>query len=445
MKSLFSLKTFLWAGFLFVTSFFISCTDDESEIGMSILPEGAGNGVYHDSLSVMNAYIYQQPDTIRINQANTFLGYLNDPRFGVFKYHFMAELNPNAYTDTLTGNDITGEKLVLTLIMDDYYGSADVNQKVVIYEINKNYRVYDLDSIPNDPSNVDNIIQDYYGDVVKEVEFDPHLDTVEIELPDSYRDLFIENFDIIDDDTLLRDQVFRGFYFKSVDNNGTGSVNTIDMTTSYLELQFKNINDEDSIHSLKFTMIPSFSSDNEKAISSICNLYEREYNLSEPADILHYDEDTTNAIASNQYLFVKDNNALETRITISGIDQWQDSGVVFFNKVDLLLTPDFLTQEEEENYSIDDITLYATLDTANYATTDMNLITTDYLEIGYDTINNNFSVPLTEAMKDLVNQKASKFSITLSMQNTGVSRVVLCGPEHETNPARLHVVYTKLN
>lgn len=459
-------------GFCFATCFFISCKDEESDLGLNLQPGGGTNIVFHDSTTTLRAYTYKQSDTLKINAKRTYLGVLNDPRFGQVQYNFFTELVPEIdtmFASTEISPIIDTVMLKLTVDPDPsvYMGnnSGAVVQTVKVYKMKNNI----LSTINN------NVLSSELIDEYKELESSFEFTFNPAEMLDStitfvlekgsseFYDLFYENRTHFNDDSVFRDEVLRGFYFESMDHGVEGGVNALNLTTSSFDVKYHyykttvnsdNTTTKDTIYNThSLSMVPVKDTTWVYQSNSNCNVVIHKHQPNDPITINEFATDPDTSI-HDKLIYIKSNNGLEARFNIGDLNHWKDSGNIFINKAVIELKEDFIDANDEV-YNANQY-LYARLDTMETLTVDAPNYYTEFIAVKYNGIGKGYTIPLTEVIPILIQEGITKLNVTLTTGVTlisskwsgvGTERVVLCSPNHpdESRKAKLHIVYTKLN
>lgn len=435
---------------LLLSLFALSCNDDLNDVGL-VLKEPIGRIlVNNDSLTTVECFTYESENNISVSTSNNLLiGYLNDPIFGTFINNCMFEIAPSS-TDITFDSLPVADSLILYFDITAAYGDTTTPQRFVVYEIDTTMPLSNLSG-----KELGDLTLTGYYDRTK-----PLADTTFYPNPADTMPLRIKlNKDILgsrlfdnyyyqidgDDSTKLNkysstdtfnELLLRGFVVEAKNTDGTGSILTVSLTdSSRMILYYKTAEYEDSTYQFKF----NFTSTNK------ANIFSKNIKSS-----LKYNPMYTEVVnaADDSVVYIKNNNALYSKIKLSGLKHWADSGNIAINRARITLqTVDQPTQDE----------IFAPLSSI-YATRDYNFQNallsqhgdyTNYVptEIELDTATNSYEVILTYEIQNAINNGNDSLIINIMGANDNIypNRTILKGAKHSTDPLKLYITYTKIN
>jgi hypothetical protein len=428
------LKTFQWAGFFFVSLLLFSCTDDLNDVGLEISPTNQVF-VYHDSLSTIHAYTTQLEELIFINKSSLMLGYLVDERVGVFQNNFMAEVATLGEKPDFGTNPVP-DSVILFLKYVSAYGDKTTPQTFAMYELNTNLPLENIDSLPNNDATINQ-----YFDANKflgSYTFIPK-DTITVfrfKLPESLAQKLIDtsNFKYYDTVPKFNANVFRGIYLmaKPLTNGGaTCSFSYSDST--FIQMYYHNDKD---------TTIYRYSINSS---TTKCNLFQRAFNPD--IQVVPYQTEPNEAF-EQELCYVKSNYGSDTRIDITELKRWADSGYVAINKAYLTVYADFTDTIEEQTFPAMSLGIYKLGDdfTKNIISDYYDSSTGQNRTAAYDTATNAYYIKLTQELFNTLQAREDTLSLVFTSPNaaTAANRMILKGAKNVKKPV-LKITYTKIN
>ncbi len=438
---MFRLKTFLWVGFCVSGYLLFSCTDDVSQLGLDLQNPIEKLQVHNDSSSVIHTYSVQQPDSITLWPYYLLLGYCNDPALGQFQNNFMTEVSLTSFS-TDFGDNPVADSLVLYLDYVAAYGDTTQTQNITVYELNKNLSLNDTAESINRQPMEESVIAKYY-DASKPLmtfSFRPNpADTMplRIKLPNSLRDRLLDTSYYHSQDTFNL-KVFRGFYFVANINDGGAISYFVDDDSTRMELYYHD-------DTVKHAYVYDIYNETYK-----CNIFKRSYN----PDIKVVPYKTTPDISYEQDLFyLKNNNALEGRIDISGLHTWADSGLFTINKAELILTVKPPETPSDSIYKHHASIMVFGIDSVfkrYYLGDYYDSYNQAYNSVPYDTVVDGYIVSLNYTIANAIKNGEDKVSLTIETDNSSIpanislaTRTLFLGAKAAEKPVKLKISYTK--
>jgi len=440
LKTIFSLSTFLsrktfqWAGFFFVSLIIISCSDDLNDVGLEISNTNRVF-VYHDSTSAISAYTTQIEELILINKSSLMLGYLVDERVGVFQNNFMAEVATLGEKPDFGTNPVP-DSVILYLKYVSAYGDKTTPQTFAVYELNTAIELENIDSMPNN----DATINQYYdaNKFLGTYTFTPK-DTITVmrfKLPDALAQKLMDtsNFKYYDTVPNFNTNVFRGIYLMAKPlTNGGASCSFSYSDSTFIQMFYHN--DEDTL-SYPFLI---------NSATTKCNLFQRSFRPE--ITIVPYQTEPNEAF-EQELCYVKSNYGSDTRIDITGLKQWADSGYVAINKAYLTVYADYTDTIEEQTFPAMSLGIYKLGDayTKNIISDYYDSSTGQSGTAAYDTATNAYYIKLTQELFNTLQAREDTLSLVFTSPNaaTAANRMILKGSKNVKKPI-LKITYTKLN
>jgi hypothetical protein len=435
LNTIASIKTFRWVGFFFAISWLVSCNDELNDVGLEISPSSRVL-IFHDSLTLLNSYTVAMEDLITTNPTNLILGYMIDTRLGVFQNNFMAEVKTLGRAVDFGENPVP-DSVVLLLKYTSINGDTLTPQTISFYELNLEK---ELDVINGKP-NSDATVNQYYNPdkFLGSFTFTPP-DTVTVmrfKLPYSLAERLIDtaNFKYYDTVVYFNWNVFRGIYAMAKPlTQGGGTCNFTYSDSTMVQLYYHN----DSLETASYTYNIN--------TTTKCNLFKR--SLNPDINIVPYKTEPDSALQQN-LCYVKSYNGCETRIDISGLKTWADSGYFAINKAFLTVYADYTDTIEEQTYPPMSLGIYqlgdsysidSVLDYYSYSTGQWGVV-------GYDTSINAYNIKLTQQLYSTIQEGKDTLSLVLtsSTNKTAPNRMILKGARDSDFPMELNITYTKIN
>lgn len=427
-------------GLLFVT-LITSCKDDDLGSELKLANEDNKTAVFNDSSMVVNAYTYQQYDSIFLNPQSLLLGYNVDDKIGEFQNNFMTEVAPSSYGISFGENPIA-DSMVLYLDYTYAYGDTSQLQTITVYELNKGISLNDpFDGIHAKPME-ESIISKFYDKTnpLTTFSFKPHpKDTLPIRvvLPANFIARFLDTVNYATLDS-FQTNVFRGFYFVAEPISTGGAISYFNVSDS-TGMQLYYHNDKDTL-TYKYII---------DAYTYRCNIFKRKYNNQInifPAGV-QPDENLMQDL-----FYIKFNNALEGRVEITNLQNWADSGFFTLNSAVLNI------YVEQPKTSIDSLYHYIPSITALQLNSNQQLVYLTeymadkaYLKVNYDTLPNGYGyrIDIRKTLYNAIQNGDDKLSLVLKpdkeINRSHANRIILKGTKNTEQPIKLKITYIRLN
>lgn len=239
------MKLFRFFAFAVCLSWAFACTDDFSEIGTSILPEGDQLYLSRDTFDVTSTTI--PVDKVYCFTISEWLGGFTDPNFGSIKCDFLAQLYPASEME-FGGEENIGDKLdstVLRMRFETFMGDSLTPMQLSVYALNKQLpEIPYTDINPEeyyDPSDL--LGRKFYtaSDISVEDSIkseDTYARTITLTMPQEFTDKIYQKFK--EDPDLFKskekfNQFFPGIYVKNSYGNGV----VIDIRETSIRFYYK--------------------------------------------------------------------------------------------------------------------------------------------------------------------------------------------------------------
>ena len=426
---------------------FAACKKSPETIGNGLISDDDYISTYHtnDVELVCHSYL----DSVGTkNVSNALLGSMDDPIFGLSQAGFCTQFRFSSAGQSF-GNNPTVDSIVLQLYLTGYYGDTTTWQTVHAYEL--------ADALISDSS--------YYNytevaieniDYANGYQFRPYprtkshvigTDTVaqpiiRIPLNNSLGDLLMGL-----DSTAYRDpeifkQHFLGLCLKCDPPAGNGSVSYLNLTNnSYtvLQLYYHNSDNPERAHRYDY-----YVTSNDTYFNQITH----DYTQGDPDFISQVVDGDT--ILGQQRVYLQTMGGVKTKITFPSLSHWNDTlseGCrIVINEAKLIVPA-----------AIVDTTVFTeprTLSLVMFNASGSTAILPDYQEGtsyfggSYNSNSHSAFFRISKYIQDLVssgNQKPYGLSLGINGGGYNAHRLVVNGPDMETDNMRLEVTYSIVN
>ncbi|HNQ67544.1 MAG TPA: DUF4270 domain-containing protein [Bacteroidales bacterium] len=313
----------LLTSFLLLCLGFYSCNEDDSEIGLGIIPGSDKILLFKDTIGV-DCYTVRDDNISTDERTLSPLGSYNDPIFGFSKASFVCQArisSNNVNFDTVQ----VINSLKLHLKYTSFYGDPSATQMVNVYRLKKD--IY-IDSVYYSEFSL--APSEYEILCSTPMSFNEADSIMTIELPLSLAESFVNDANsshFVDNTTFI--DFFKGFYI-TTDNLTTGgcifSLNLVD-ANSKMALYYN----DSAVYNFYI---------NSK--SAIINMFEHDYSSALP-EIQEALNDTT---ALYDYCYVQSMGGLKTKIKFPDLQTLFDSTNIVINKAQLKITIKSGTDED---------------------------------------------------------------------------------------------------
>lgn len=297
-----------------------SCSDENSPIGLNILPNSDKFEFKSDTIKV-ECFTIRDSKITTDERSLSPLGSYFDPEFGFTKASFACHLRLSASNvDFSNVQKING--MELRLRYKYHYGDSSTNQTVRVFRIKKN--IY-IDSVYYENFTFSDSELEFLAEAPLVVNSADTL--VKIQMPQSLIEEFISTSNktnFADNDKFL--SFFKGIYVTTENVSSSGAIYVFDLISTKSQMVFK-YND-----SLSFNFLI-----NSK--SAIINMFEHDYS-SASARIQNVLQDTT---VNNQYCFVQSLGGLKVKLKFPQLIEKFQNGIFGINKAQLVLNIDVST------------------------------------------------------------------------------------------------------
>ncbi|MDD3740475.1 MAG: DUF4270 domain-containing protein [Bacteroidales bacterium] len=307
--------------FLLLVLGFNSCNEDDSEIGLGIIPGSDKILLYKDTIGV-ECYTVRDDNIATDERTLSPLGSYNDPIFGFSKASFACQARISSNNVDFDTVEVINS-LKLHLKYDSFYGDPSSSQTVNVYRLKKD--IY-IDSVYYSEFSLDPSEYEFLS--TAPLAFNPEDSIMTIELPLSLAESFVygDSTNFIDNTTF--NDFFKGFYV-TTDNLSTGgciySINLVD-PESKMALYYN----DSAIYNFYI---------NSK--SAVINMFEHDYSTA-LAEIQAALNDTT---ALYDYCYVQSMGGLKAKIKFPELQTLFDSTNILINKAQLKITIKSGTEE----------------------------------------------------------------------------------------------------
>ncbi|MCI1648858.1 MAG: DUF4270 domain-containing protein [Bacteroides sp.] len=249
------------------------CDDNTGSLGIGMLPDSDGIKTQTKTFDVTTQTIIA--DSVYARTSTGYIGRFSDPNFGYYEASFLTELNctdnftfpavydPEKKTGYITGDSITGARLVL--FYSKWFGDSLNACRMSVYELNKKldkdrytnidpekyYNKYDSNSLlgtkaysAHDEAISDNVR--YGTDANGYALYSPHISfTLSKEFGDKLLKLNRQHPEYFKNSDEFINHVFKGIYAKC--EKGDGTILYIDQVALQVQFNFYTLNDSTHI------------------------------------------------------------------------------------------------------------------------------------------------------------------------------------------------------
>lgn len=413
---------------LFVVLFFIlgfiSCNkDDDSLIGMNIIPGGDRISLFCDTLSV-NFYTVKEDNVEVTDKSLSPLGSYIDPVFGFSKASFATQFKlPVSNVDFSKVENVNS--LILNLRLHSVYGDSITSQTVNVYRLNK-----DLDPAETYTSDFKFQPGEYQLLTTTTLKLDPSdtTRTVKLELPRELANEFVksENKDHFKNDSTFK-AFFKGLYFETVDVANGGGVFSFGLTDTKTKMIMK-YND-----SLEF----NFLIDSKLAL---IKMFEQDYTLASTELINAINDNTL-----HNYFYVQGLGGVKTKLSFPELETLFDSTNIAINRARLVVNLKQNTGEDEFAPPVR-LTLMKKDSDGNFGFVDDQRLSIKIFDGTYNTTTYSYTFNLTLHIQDLVkgDKDSEIYLVPLPARDFATPhRAVFYGNIDELKSPKLELYYSE--
>jgi hypothetical protein len=399
---------------------FYSCNEDDSEIGLGIIPGSDKILLFKDTIGV-DCYSVRDDNISTDERTLSPLGSYNDPIFGFSKASFVCQArisSNNVNFDTVQ----VINSLKLHLKYNSFYGDPSATQMVNVYRLKKD--IY-----------IDSVYYSEFSLAPSEYEilcsvpmaFSSADSIMTIELPLALAESFVDDANsahFVDNTTFI--DFFKGFYI-TTDNLTTGgcifSLNLVD-ANSKMALYYN----DSAVYNFYI---------NSK--SAIINMFEHDYSYALP-EIQEALNDTT---LLYDYCYVQSMGGLKTKIKFPELQTLFDSTNIVINKAQLKIT--IKSGTDEDLFSPPPkMTLVAILESGKYDFITDYKVNNSYFggSLGSDEYTYIFNIPFH--IQELINGNEDYGIYLFAVDNrTKPYRSVIYSNNNSDKSMKLEIYYSK--
>lgn len=425
---------------------FAACKKSPETIGNGLISDENYIGIYHTN--DIDIVCHSHIDSIGTkNVSNALLGSMNDPIFGLTQAGFCTQFRFSAAGQRF-GNNPTVDSIVLQLHLSGYYGDTTTWQTVHAYELADT-----LNNETNYYNYTEVTLNDF--DYTNGYQFRPHPrtkrhiignDTVtqpilRIPMSTSLGDLLIGL-----DSTAYRDpqvfkQHFHGLCLKCDPPVGNGSVSYLNLTNNsftVLQLYYHNSDNPEKTQRYDYYITSA---------DTYFNQITHDYTQGDPDFINQVLEGDT--ALGQQRLYLQTMGGVKTKITLSNISQWTDTLTaghqIVINEAKLIVPAAIVdTAVFTEPNTLTLVGLNA--DGSTSVLSDY-YEGTSYFGGSYNTTTHSGFFRISKYIQGLVSGKIIPYGLSLGISGGSYNahRLVVNGPEAETNKLRVEITYSIIN
>lgn len=420
MKKLLSYRSIILFSLMLTVFGFVSCNQEDSEIGLGIIPGSDKMQLFADTIDV-DCFTVLDNSISTDERTLSPLGSYNDPVFGFTKAGFACQARISSSNVDFSGVEVVNS-LELHLKYSSHYGDSATAQTVNVYRLKKD--IY-IDST-------------YYSDFTLQpseyellstapVYFDPADSLMKIDLPSDLATSFISasnSTHFVDNTTFI--DFFNGFYVTTDDMASGGCIFSL------------NLVDSDSKMILYYNDTASYDFYiNSK--SAIINMFEHDYTTALP-DIQTVLADTASL---HDFCYVQSLGGLKTKIKFPGISTMFDSTNIAINKANLIIKVKAGTNETSFAPP-PKMTLVVVLESGKYDFITDYKVNNTYFggSLGSDEYTYTFNIPFH--IQELVNGNEDYGIYLFAADNrTMPYRAVIHGNDNSDKSMKLEIYYSK--
>jgi len=408
----------------FATLGFMSCNDEDSDIGLDIIPGSDKMDLFADTLDVD---CFTVTDDIISTDERTLspLGSYFDPIFGFTKASFVCQArisSSNVEFDTVK----TVLSLQLQMKYSSYYGDKSAAQTVNVYRLKKDIFI---DSTYYSSFNLQPSEYELLATVP--LVFNSADSLITIDLPSDLSASFINSSNsshFVDNTTFI--DFFNGFYVTTDDVASGGCIYSINLLHADSKMVLNYTDYENDTASYDFLI-------NSK--SAIINMFEHDYS-SASSDIQTALADT---VALHDFCYVQSLGGLKTKIKFPELENYFDSTNIAVNKAKLIVTVKSGTNESSFAPP-PKMTLVLILESGKYDFITDYKVNNTYFggSLGSDKYTYTFNIPFH--VQELVNGNQDYGIYLFASDNrTMPYRSVIHGNDDSEKSMKLELYYSK--
>jgi hypothetical protein len=430
---------------LLVLLFAIAGCNEYNDFGVETLPKGdlitVKNIVEKDDIT---SFIYRE-DSIRTDEAaNSLLGSLHDPVFGITNINFATQFRLQYFPGF--GENPSADSVKLYLYYRKIYGDTVTAQHFKVYELNTSL---DVDAEYDQNVDLKSMASDFllgevdYIPIVKQdsTTKDTFYQLIKIPLDISLAEKLInaDSLDLINNDVFL--EYFKGLYIETEQVSGEGGTilsleasSTSTFQGSALVVYYDNDEvralaaDGDTSISVPF-IISKFSA----RVNSI----EHDYSGTDFAGIINTSSD------EDSLIYIQATGGLKSNILIDNLESWKDSVNVAINKAELVFQIDTVLSDVHKFMPPLQL-LFTVVDNTGTELLPIDYVFSPEYYGGYLRNDYTYRFNITQHLQEIISGNSGNygFYLTPAHKNNEANRVVIKGAKSETG-VKLIITYSK--
>jgi len=430
-------KNFIVCISTFLLFLMISCNEDPSQIGISLMPEEDFFSLKVIDTLTINAYTLGPVGIPATNRYNFPFGCINDSIFGSLSVDFMIQITPEGYKKIGTLLDV--DSVLLEIEFDSYDGDSSYIPQLEVYKLKKTIddtlKYSDLD------------VSEYYNPenlaISATIQRDSLLKYYIFLNPSLGFDLLYNDSTFFINDSVFNSR-FPGFYIKSPRNvSTTGGLKygkKLNLIVYYTTYTFKFYPDYD----IYFNPYPDYK-------VSICHF---DYSKGKITGL-------NNPTARDSLLYIQSMGGTQVNLSIPGLSELKEKlgNKVIINKAELII-PMLL---DSSDYSVIKLTNQLGIrviedNTKKTLPEDFlnSLNTKSYIDGMYYSNTKSYRIVMTGYIQDFFRGKeiSTTFQIFSALLNTSakrtdynifnLNRTVIANQNHPSRKLQFKLYYTKL-
>lgn len=420
-----------------------ACRKSPNTIGNGLLSDSDYIGIYNtDALElVCHSYL----DSIGTkNVSNALLGSMNDPVFGLTHAGFCTQLRFSSAGQRF-GNNPVVDSVVLQLYLTGYYGDTTVWETVHAYIL--------ADTLNTDTTYYNNTeVALESTDYADGFQFQPHPNTkmhiigtdtvrqpiVRIPLNNSLGEILVNLDSTAYKEPALFKRYFHGLCLKCDDPVGAGNISYFTLTNNtftVMQLYYHDAATPDKALRYDYYITSA---------DTYFNQFTHDYTQGAP-DFISQVLDGDTALGQ-QRLYLQTMGGVKTRITFPTLSQWTDTlseGChIVVNEAKLIVT----AADVDTLYFTEPNTLSLVKFNANGSTSILPDLQegTSYFGGGYSSTKHCAYFRISEYIQELLSGSQEPYGLSLGISGGAynASRLVINGPEAETDKLRVEITYS---
>lgn len=435
--------TKLFVGFSIVSLVLISCNKEDTELGSEILPKSDFLHAYYSENTQVSSYTDTAGVVTSSDVVTALIGSYQDPIFGKSSSDFVTSVrlssNGKIFVDSnlrsvlnSQGKDILIDSITLSFAFVDFYsGYSSIDSSA----INVSFDIYETEETPSSDLTSD-YIPLYNPAPLAQVSFNKSslIETgsdsyLSVRLPDSLGQRIINHkknetdwLQYISSNSDLQ-SIFKGLYFKTE-------------TSVSNAISYFYIDHERTKLTLYYT--DTIQRQYDLLINTECaraNLFTQSGKTFQ-----------TGSDISDSLLYLQSMGGSRIKFGIDGMESWKDSGLVAFNKAELVFKV-ANGMGDDSYYPPSELYLFRVTETGGYGYVE------DYIDnLGtafggtYDATNNEYRFNIPRHLQKILKGDVENYGFILYPKNDEITanRVVLKGASANEDGMKLEITYVKL-